>query len=113
MVYMRTLAALTIALAASGATPPFTLDQVLSSAFPTALTAAPAGGKLAWVSNAQGVRNIMLAEPPAYQARKITAYTADDGQEMQSLAWTPDASAIVYVRGDSAKPRRRIPESLP
>ena len=99
---MRILAVFTIALAASAQQPPFTLDQVLSSAFPTELTAAPAGGKLAWVSNAKGVRNIMLAEPPGYQARKITAYTADDGQEMGNLAWTPDASAIVYVRGDSA-----------
>jgi dipeptidyl aminopeptidase/acylaminoacyl peptidase len=99
---MRILAVLAIALGASAQQPPFTLDQVLSAAFPTALTAAPAGGKVAWVSNAKGVRNIMLAEPPGYQARKITASTADDGQEMQSLAWTPDASAIVYVRGDSA-----------
>src|ERR1019366_7056804 len=99
---MRFLAAFTLALAASAQAPPFTLEQVLSSAFPTELTAAPAGGKVAWVSNTKGVRNIMVAEPPAYQARKITAYTADDGQEMQRLAWTPDASAIVYVRGDSA-----------
>jgi len=99
---MRTLAVLAIALGASAQQPPFTLDQVLSSAFPTTLTAAPAGGKVAWVSNAKGVRNIMLAEPPGYQARKITAYTADDGQELGDLAWAPDASAIVYVRGDSA-----------
>jgi len=99
---MRVLAVFTIALAASAQQAPFTLDQVLSSAFPTGLTAAPAGGKVAWVSNAKGVRNIMVAEPPGYQGRKITAYTADDGQEMGSLAWTPDASAIVYVRGDSA-----------
>ena len=102
MDYMRILAVWAIALGASAQQPPFTLDQVLSSAFPTALTAAPAGGKVAWVSNAKGVRNIMVAEPPGYQARKITAYTADDGQEMGNLVWTPDASAIVYVRGDSA-----------
>jgi dipeptidyl aminopeptidase/acylaminoacyl peptidase len=99
---MRILAVFAIALGASAQQPPFTLDQVLSSAFPTALTAAPAGGKVAWVSNAKGVRNIMVAESPGYQARKITAYTADDGQEMGNLVWTPDASAIVYVRGDSA-----------
>ena len=102
MNYMRILAVWAIALGASAQRPPFTLDQVLSSRFPTALTAAPAGGKVAWVSNVKGVRNIMVAEPPGYQARKITAYTADDGQEMGNLVWTPDASAIVYVRGDSA-----------
>ena len=106
---MRILAVFAIALGASAQQPPFTLDQILSSAFPTELTAAPAGGKVAWVSNSKGVRNIMLAEPPGYQARKITAYTADDGQEMGSLAWTPDASAIVYVRGDSANAAGEYP----
>src|SRR5664280_74592 len=100
--YMRILNVLAITLSAYAQQPPFTLDQVLSSRFPTALTAAPAGGKVAWVSNARGVRNIMVAEPPGYQARKITAYTADNGQEMGNLVWTPDASAIVYVRGDGA-----------
>ena len=79
---------------------PFTIDQVLSSAFPTDLKAAPAGAKVAWVSNARGVRNILVAEPPAYQARKITNYTEDDGQELSDLQWTSDASAIVYVRGE-------------
>src|SRR5437016_1654144 len=83
---------------------PFTLDQVLSAPFPSDLTASSAGGKIAWVSNAKGVRNIMVAEPPQYRARKITAYTEDDGQELATLRWTPDASAIVYVRGGPANP---------
>jgi dipeptidyl aminopeptidase/acylaminoacyl peptidase len=59
---------------------------------------------VAWVSNARGVRNIMVADPPAYQARKVTAYSQDDGQELQNLRWTSDASAIVYVRGGTANP---------
>jgi dipeptidyl aminopeptidase/acylaminoacyl peptidase len=46
----------------------------------------------------------MMAEPPRYEARKITAYTADDGQELQQLRWLPDANAVVYVRGGSANP---------
>jgi dipeptidyl aminopeptidase/acylaminoacyl peptidase len=79
--------------------PPFTLDQVLSAAFPSELTAAPAAGRIAWVSNARGIRNIMIAEPPRYEARKLTNYTQDDGEELSDLRWTPDASAIVYVRG--------------
>jgi dipeptidyl aminopeptidase/acylaminoacyl peptidase len=75
------------------------LEQVLGAAFPTELTAAPTGGKIAWVSNARGVRNVMVAEPPDYRGRAITHYTADDGQEIGPLAWSPDASAVVYVRG--------------
>src|SRR5215467_14465259 len=83
---------------------PFTLDQVLSAPFPYELTAAPSGGKVAWVSNAKGRRNILVAEAPQYRAHKITSYTQDDGQELSGLRWMPDASAIVYVRGGSANP---------
>ena len=101
---MRPLAAVAFAVCACAQTVPFTLDQVLGFSFPAELTASPAGGKLAWVSNTRGVRNIMVAEPPRYEARKITAYTADDGQELQQLRWLPDANAVVYVRGGSANP---------
>src|SRR5437764_13779186 len=82
----------------------FTLDQVLSAAFPSELTASPAGAKAAWVSYVRGVRNILVADPPSYRARRITSYTEDDGQELLELRWTPDASAIVYVRGGSGEP---------
>src|SRR5215475_13367847 len=102
---MKLLAALAAAVLCAGAQQPsFTLDQVLSAAFPTELTASPSGAKVAWVSNARGVRNILVAEAPEYRARAITAYTNDDGQELSGLSWLPDASAIVYVRGDGANP---------
>ncbi|HJT88471.1 MAG TPA: alpha/beta fold hydrolase [Bryobacteraceae bacterium] len=91
-----------LAASALGQPSPFTLDQVLGAAFPTELSVAPAGGKAAWVSNARGVRNIMFAEPPQYAERKVTNYSTDDGQDLGDLCWTPEASAIVYVRGESA-----------
>ncbi len=74
----------------------------MGAAFPTSLAASPAGGKVAWVSNVRGVRNILAAAPPDYQARAVTAYTADDGQELDDLRWMPDGSAIVYTRGGDA-----------
>ena len=98
---VRLSAALVLAFAASAQRAPFTIDQVLGSAFPTHLTAAPAGGKVAWVSNSRGVVNIMVAEPPAYVGRKLTKYTEDDGQDLSDLCWTPDARAVLYVRGGS------------
>jgi len=103
------------AVMASAQQQPFTLGQVMSSAFPSELTAAPAGGKVAWVLNAQGKRNIWVAEPPDYKARPITDYREDDGQEIGELAWTPDAKAIVYVRGGDLEIRREYPNprSLP
>ena len=90
--------------ASAGAQPAsFTLEQVMSSPFPDGLTAAPTGGKVAWVFNAAGVRNIWVAEPAAnsasYKARPVTTYLEDDGQDVGEISWTPDASAIVYTRG--------------
>ena len=81
----------------------FTLDQVMSSPFPDGLTAAPAGGKLAWIFNTRGARNVWVAEPSGdfagYKSRPLTNYSNDDGIEIAELSWTPDASAIVFARG--------------
>jgi dipeptidyl aminopeptidase/acylaminoacyl peptidase len=90
-------------------TPPFTIAQVLSSAFPTHFTAAPAGGRVAWVSNTRGIVNILVAEPPDYQARQITHYSDDDGQDITELHWTPDGEALVYVRGEGPNRAGEIP----
>ena len=81
----------------------------MSAPFPSDLVAAPAGGKFAWVFDARGVRNIWVAEPPDYKARAVTAYTEDDGQEIDELAWTPDARAIVYARGGDFETLREAP----
>jgi dipeptidyl aminopeptidase/acylaminoacyl peptidase len=81
----------------------------MSSPFPSELRAAPQGGGVAWVFNARGARNIWVAEPPAYKARQITAYTEDDGQDIAELRWTRDAKAIVYVRGGDFETSREYP----
>jgi dipeptidyl aminopeptidase/acylaminoacyl peptidase len=77
----------------------FTLEQVMSSAFPSDLTAAPSGGKVAWVLNERGARNVWVAEAPDYHGRRLTSYRGDDGEEIGELVWTPDALALVYTRG--------------
>ena len=86
-----------------------TLEQVLSGPFPTELLAAPAGGKLAWVQNVRGVRNIWVAEPPDYRGRQVTHQDRDDGQAIGGLDWTPDAKTLVYVRGSGPNRRGEIP----
>ena len=84
--------------AGAGAQPkPFTLERVMSAPFPTDLVAARAGGKIAWVFDARGARNVWVAEPPDYKARAVTAYTDDDGQDLGELQWTPDARAIAQA----------------
>ncbi len=79
--------------------PAFTLEQILSSPFPSDLTAAPAGGRVAWVFDDHGSRNLWVAEPPDYKGRQLTKYTGDDGQEITELRWSPDGRSLVYVRG--------------
>ena len=90
---------LLISCSAAFAAQPFTLEQVMSRPFPESLTAAPAGGGLAWVVNAKGARNVWTASPPSYKGRQATAYTLDDGQDINNLAWTPDGKTLIYVRG--------------
>ncbi len=94
-------------LLAQGATAP-TLDQLLGVPFPTELTAAPRGGAVAWVLNERGARNIWVATPPSYTGRRLTSYTADDGQELSALTWEPDGTSLVFVRGGA---RNRAGES--
>jgi len=79
--------------------PKFSVRQLLSSPFPSDLTAAPVGDRIAWVFNAEGVRNVWVAEGPAFQARRLTPYDQDDGQDVGDLRFTPDGDAVVYVRG--------------
>jgi len=89
--------------AEAGATAKFTLQQVLSAPFPTELAAAPAKGRFAWVFNAEGKRNIWVAEPAkdgkGYASHQVTHYLKDDGQDVGDLCWTPDGESIVYTYG--------------
>ena len=77
----------------------FTLDQVMSAPFASDLVAAPRGNSVAWIVNERGARNVWIAAGPSWQARPITSYPDDDGQEIESLTFTPDGRSIVYVRG--------------
>ena len=93
----------------STAQQPFTLEQVMSAPFPSELSAAPAGGRFAWVFNNKGARNLWVAAPPDYAAIQISNYPDDDGQEIDQIAWTPDGSKIVYVRGGDFEMGRKDP----
>ena len=77
----------------------FTLEQVLDYPFPNALIAAPGGQTIAWTFAERGQRNIYVAEGPGFTARRLTAYTEDDGQELTNLSFSADGKTIVYVRG--------------
>jgi dipeptidyl-peptidase-4 len=80
----------------------FTLENILSYAFPSSLVVSPKGDLVAWVFNWQGKRNIWVAQEPEYRPRQLTAYSLDDGQELGDLAFDAEGKIIVYVRGGSA-----------
>ncbi|MBI2537137.1 MAG: S9 family peptidase [Gemmatimonadetes bacterium] len=86
-----------------------TLAQVLSAPFPSDLTAAPSGGTFAWAQDDRGMRNLWVAEAPAYQGRQVTRYAEDDGQELSNLQFTPDGLSLVYVRGGPPNRAGEIP----
>src|SRR5438128_8761004 len=77
----------------------FTLEQVMSSPFPSELTVSRRGDKIAWAFDAEGKRNIWIAEAPSFAPRQLTQYDSDDGQELSDLVFAPSGGAIAYVRG--------------
>jgi len=79
-----------------------TLEQVLSSPFPTNLVAAENAGRIAWVFAAKGQRNVWIADAPNFEARQVTHYTGDDGMPIAALKLTPDGKTVVYARGSEA-----------
>jgi len=87
----------------------FTLQQVLSSPFPSEMTAAPKGNRIAWAFRAQGKRNIWVAEGPRFAARQLTPYKNDDGQEIAGLGFTSSGGTIVYVRGGNRNSAGDVP----
>ncbi len=79
----------------------FSLEAIMSYAFPSDLVTSPTGDLVAWVFNWKGKRNIWIAQGPEYKARQLTQYSLDDGQELGDLAFNADGTIIVYVRGGS------------
>jgi dipeptidyl aminopeptidase/acylaminoacyl peptidase len=71
----------------------------MGAPFPTGLTAAARAERLAWTLNERGVRNVYVAEGPAFTARRLTPYAADDGQELSAVTLAPDGAHVLYVRG--------------
>ena len=93
---------------AAAQSPSFTIDDALSAPFPSGLIAAPAGARVAWIFDAEGSRNIWVAEPAAngsFTSRQLTRFTGDIGVEIGTLAWSFDGRALVFERGGEPNPR--------
>ncbi len=78
----------------------FTLEQVMNSPFPSDLVVSKRGDKLAWAFDAEGKRNIWIADAPSYAARQLTRYDKDDGGELTDLVFAPGGNLIAFARGN-------------
>ncbi|GAA3751030.1 hypothetical protein GCM10022270_06700 [Terriglobus aquaticus] len=76
----------------------FTVSEALSAPFSNQLTAAPAKARVAWFTDSEGRRNVWVAGSRE-AARPVTANTADDGQDIDDIAWSRDAERLAWTRG--------------
>jgi dipeptidyl aminopeptidase/acylaminoacyl peptidase len=77
----------------------FTVEQILSAPFPSQLTAASSGSRIAWVFSKKGAQNVWIADGPQFIPHQVTHYEGDSGQPLPSLRLTPDGQTVVYARG--------------
>ncbi|PYP88981.1 MAG: S9 family peptidase [Blastocatellia bacterium AA13] len=87
----------------------FTLEQVMSSPFPSDMIASPRGDKLAWVFDSLGRRNIWIAEAPEFKGHSLTHYERDDGQDITEPVFSSDGAYIAFVRGGPPNSAGEIP----
>jgi dipeptidyl aminopeptidase/acylaminoacyl peptidase len=88
-----------VALLAPAMVRAFSLEDVLGYAYPSGLTAAERGARIAWTVDVRGVRNVWAAQGPDFTPRQLTHNSGDDGQEITQLGFSPDGARLIWVRG--------------
>ncbi len=78
---------------------PFTIEDILSPAFPYALVAARSADRIAWLAYERGMRNVYTAEGPDYRPRRLTSWDRDDGRDLSGLQISDDGSVLLFVQG--------------
>jgi dipeptidyl aminopeptidase/acylaminoacyl peptidase len=86
----------------------FTLEDILSAAHPSNLTAAQKENKVAWVANKEGKRNIWIYDEKN-KAQQLTDYQEDDGQGISNLIFRASGNEILFVRGGAPNRAGEIP----
>lgn len=76
-----------------------TVRQIDGAPFAATIVAAPAANAVAFVLNTRGVRNIWVTDSTQPNARQVTAFAQDDGQDITSLAFAADGRTLYFVRG--------------
>jgi len=91
----------------------FTVDEVLASPFPSFVTAAETGQRVAWVFEIRGVANVWAAEGPDFKGRQLTRYSADDGRPLRVLGFAPDNEWVFFAKRSQFNPDHRALGSGP
>lgn len=108
------LIACAAALMLTGASAPSEPDPLAAAlALPVAgdLTGARDAARFAWVENQAGARNVWVADR-GKPARQVTAFAADDGQQLYDVVLNSDGTRIAFVRGgDEEFPDGSIPNT--
>ena len=87
------------------------LAQALALPVASGLTGASGAPRFAWVESAAGVRNAWFAER-GRAARRLTAFDADDGQQLYGLALNAAGTSLAFVRGgDPEHPDDPLPNA--
>ena len=93
----------TLALAALTASPTqaqrFSIEDVLSPAYPVQLVAAKDADRIAWIEYEEGRRNVYTAVAPGFEPVRLTRYEDDDGRDLSTLRISDDGSTVVFLRG--------------
>jgi dipeptidyl aminopeptidase/acylaminoacyl peptidase len=74
------------------------LAEALALPFASGLAGARGVPRFAWIVNEAGVRNIWVGTR-GQPARRLTAFTEDDGQELSEIALSNDGASLAFVRG--------------
>ena len=91
--------ALTLHAATASAQAPYSIEDVLSPAFPYSLVSATGVDRIAWLEYERGMRNVYTATPPAYTPTRLTSWLEDDGVDLQSLQVSADGEIVTFLRG--------------
>ena len=99
LVLWTSVSALLLILIARAEAQTITLEQLMSSPFPSELIASKRGDKVAWVFYSRGKRNIFVAAAPALAARQLTHHDLEDGQDVTQIVFSANGNTIAYVHG--------------
>src|SRR5215813_15081173 len=86
----------------------FTIEQVMSPAFPYGLVGSKRADRIAWMEDERGIRNVYTAAAPDFKRVRITATTQDDAVDLQSVQLSDDGSVAIFVRGHGANFKGQI-----